>query len=59
MIAIGAVLLNGFPFRYFDVNWPKGLHVVDILVYLATIASVGSGIIYLVQNKHVFVEEKK
>lgn len=59
MIAIGAVLLNGFPFCYFDSSWPAGLRVVDLLVYLATIASVGSGIIYLAQNKHVFVEESK
>ena len=59
MVAIGAVLLNGFPFRYFDNNWPKGLHVADILVYLATLASLISGIIYVVQNRHVFIEERK
>ena len=58
MVAIGAVLLNGFPFRYFDANWPKGLHVADILVYLATAASLISGIIYVVQNKHVFAKEE-
>ena len=58
MIAVGAVLLNGFPFRYFDYNWPKGLHVVDILVYLATAASVLSGIIYIVQNRHVFAKKE-
>ena len=58
MVAIGAVLLNGFPFRYFDANWPQGLHIADFIVYLATIASVVSGIIYVVQNRHVFKEEK-
>lgn len=58
MIAIGAILLNGFPFNYFDASWPKGLHVVDLLVYLATAASIVSGIIYIMQNKNVFVEEK-
>ena len=58
MVAIGAVLLNGFPFRYFDASWPKGLHIADFIVYLATIASVVSGIIYVVQNRHVFKEEK-
>ena len=58
MVAIGAVLLNGFPFRYFDANWPQGLHIVDFIVYLATIASVVSGVIYVVQNRHVFKEEK-
>lgn len=59
MVAIGAVLLNGFPFRYFDANWPAGLHIADFLVYLATIASIVSGVIYVYQNRHVFKEEKK
>ena len=59
MVAIGAVLLNGFPFRYFDAGWPNGLHVVDFLVYLATAASLISGIIYVIQNKHVFKEDKE
>ena len=59
MVAIGAVLLNGFPFRYFDKGWPVGLHIADFLVYLATAASLISGIIYVVQNRHVFKEEKK
>jgi CDP-diacylglycerol--glycerol-3-phosphate 3-phosphatidyltransferase len=57
MIAIGAVLLNDFPFRYFDKGWPVGLHISDILVYLATLASLVSGIIYVIQNKHVFLEK--
>ncbi len=59
MVAIGVVLLNGFPFRYFDVSWPQGLHIADILVYLATLASLLSGIIYVIQNRHVFKEEKE
>ena len=59
MVAIGAVLLNGFPFRYFDASWPNGLHIVDFLVYLATLASLLSGIIYVIQNRHVFKEEKE
>ena len=59
MVAIGVVLLNGFPFRYFDASWPVGLRIADFLVYLATAASLISGIIYVVQNRHVFKEEKK
>ena len=59
MVAIGAVLLNGFPFRYFDASWPVGLHIADILVYLAALASLLSGIIYVVQNRHVFKEDKE
>ena len=57
MVAIGAVLLNDFPFRYFDGMVP-GLQVSDFLVYLATLASLVSGIIYVYQNRHVFKEEK-
>ena len=59
MVAIGVVLLNGFPFRYFDANWPAGLHITDWFVYLATAASLISGIIYVYQNRHVFKESKK
>ena len=59
MVAIGIVLLNGFPFRYFDVNWPAGLHIADFFVYLATAASLISGIIYVIKNRHVFKEEAK
>lgn len=59
MIAIGGILLNGFPFNYFDSGWPKGLHIVDILVYLATAASLFSGAVYIVQNKHVLSDDKK
>lgn len=59
MVAIGVVLLNGFPFRYFDANWPQGLHIADFLVYLATLASLISGIIYVVQNRHVFIDIKE
>ena len=57
MVAIGAVLLNDFPFRYFD-GMVSGLQVSDFLVYLATLASLVSGIIYVYQNRHVFKEEK-
>ena len=59
MVAIGVVLLNGFPFRYFDAGWPAGLHIADFLVYLCTLASLVSGIIYVYQNRHVFKEEKE
>ena len=59
MVAIGAVLLNGFPFRYFDAHWYRGLHIADFIVYIATAASLISGVIYVVQNRHVFKEEKK
>ena len=58
MIAISFVLLNGFPFNYFDANWPAGLHITDFIVYITTLMSIISGIIYVVQNRKVFLENK-
>ena len=55
MIAISLVLLNDFPFSYFDSNWV--IRISDIFVYLATAISIISGLIYIVQNKHVFNEK--
>lgn len=55
MIAIIIVFLNGFPFSYFDYNWPNYLHIGDWLCYIATFFSVLSGIIYVKQNiKYLF-----
>lgn len=53
MIAILVVLLNGFPFSFFDYNWPRYLHISDWLCYIATFFSVLSGVIYVKQNIHV------
>ena len=50
MIAILVVLLNGFPFSFFDYNWPTYLHISDWLCYIATFFSVLSGVIYVKQN---------
>ena len=58
MVAISFVLLNGFPFNYFDKGWPTGLHITDFIVYITTAMSLISGIIYVVQNRKVFLEEK-
>ena len=56
MIAIAFVLLNGWPFYYFDKDWP--VRIVDIFVYLATIVSVISGVIYVYQNREALKENK-
>ena len=56
MVAVSLVLLNGWPFIYFDANWP--VRIADIFVYLCTAASVISGVIYVMQNKQVFKSEK-
>lgn len=55
MIAIPIVLLNGFPFSYFDSNWIKGLRIADFFVYIALFFSVLSGVIYVYQNRKVFL----
>lgn len=57
MVAIPVVLLNGWPFVYFDANWGAG-RIALILIYIATLASLLSGIIYVVQNLSVLKEEK-
>lgn len=59
MIAIPVVLLNDWPFSYFDLNWNSYLRIGNILIYLATAMSLLSGIIYVAQNISVFKEEKK
>ena len=58
MIAIPFVFLNGWPFSYFDANWPSMCHITDILIYLATFASLLSGVIYVVQNRSILVSNK-
>jgi len=58
MVAITVVLLNDFPFYFFDNSWPQGLRISDILVYLCTIASLVSGAIYVISNLKVFKENK-
>ena len=57
MVAISFVLLNGFPFNYFDSSWPAGLHITDFIVYITTAMSFISGVIYVWQNRKVFLTE--
>ena len=61
MVAIGAVLLNDFPFHYiYPKNpYPQYLSVTAFLVYFATLTSLISGIIYVVQNRKAFLEDKQ
>ena len=58
MIAVSLVLLNSWPFSYFDQNWPNNLKIASIFVYLCTIASVVSGVIYMVKYGHVLLGKK-
>lgn len=58
MVAIGAVLLNDFPFHYmYPNNVNPYLTVTAFLVYAATLVSLISGIIYVIQNRKVFAKE--
>lgn len=54
MIAIPMLLLNDWPFYYFDSNLPESLQISNIFFYLATLMSLISGVIYLIQNRSVF-----
>ena len=56
MVAIPVVLLNGFPFSYFDAGWGYG-RIALIFVYLATAMSLASGVIYVIQNRAVLKED--
>ena len=58
MIAIPMLLLNDWPFHYFDNSWAEPLQVSNLFFYAATLMSLISGIIYLKQNKQVFKGEK-
>jgi len=59
MVAIPMLLLNDWPFNYFDKNWPEALQVSNWFFYLATLMSLASGIIYIYQNRKVFKEFSK
>ena len=57
MVAVSFVLLNGWPFIYFDRDWV--VRIADVFVYLATAASLLSGIIYVTKYAYVLKEGKK
>ena len=59
MIAIPMLLLNDWPFSYFDSSWPQALQISNWFFYLATAMSVISGVIYIYQNRNVFKEFSK
>ena len=56
MVAVSLVLLNGWPFIYFDADWP--VRIADIFVYLCTFASVMSGVIYMKRYGYVLKGDK-
>jgi len=52
MIAVTFLFLNDWPFSFLGL--PQYLTVTDLLVYLAALLSLASGVIYIIQNKRVF-----
>lgn len=58
MIAIPMMLLNGWPFNYFDAKWPQTVQISTIFFYLATLMSIISGVIYVYQNRAVLKGNK-
>jgi len=59
MVAIPMLLLNDWPFRYFDHSWPQALQISNWFFYIATAMSIISGVIYVYQNRAVFKEFSK
>ena len=59
MIAIPMLLLNDWPFRYFDSEWHQALQISNWFFYAATIMSIVSGIIYIYQNRNVLKDFSK
>ena len=58
MVAIPFVLVNSWPFAYFDLTWANELRIANILIYIATAMSVVSGIIYVYQNRAVLKNDQ-
>ncbi len=58
MVSISLVFLNGFPFSFFDYGFNPYLKITTIFCYLTTLASLISGIIYVIQNRFVFIGGK-
>ena len=59
MVAIPMLLLNDWPFNYFDSKWPQALQISNWFFYAATVMSIVSGVIYVYQNRNVFKEFSK
>ena len=57
MVALIMILINDFGLSTL-LSLPEGLYLGQIVLYLATIASFISGVIYLIQNRSVFSEMK-
>ena len=57
MVSLILVLVNDFGLSSL-LGLPNGLYIGQIMIYLATLASLLSGVIYVIQNRKVFSETK-
>ena len=57
MVSLIFVLVNDFGLSSL-LGLPDGLYIGQIMIYLATLASLLSGVIYVIQNRKVFSETK-
>ena len=61
MVALPFIMLSDFPFSYFTEKWDLLLRLYCapsvIMIYIATLMSAISGIIYVVQNRSVLKED--
>ena len=57
MIGIIFVLINDLGLDTL-LNIPNNLYIGQVILYVATVVSLISGVIYLVQNRQVFSEMK-
>ena len=57
MVSLILVLVNDFGLSSL-LGLPDGLYIGQIMIYLATLASLLSGVIYVIQNRKVFLETK-
>ena len=58
MVTIPLVLLNDWPFSYFDSFLGEYFSITHIFVYLTTLISIVSGVIYVYQYRKAFIDEK-
>ncbi|MBQ2070321.1 MAG: hypothetical protein II467_05255, partial [Bacilli bacterium] len=61
MVALPFIMLGDFPFSYFTESWDPLLRLYCapsvIMIYIATLMSAISGIVYVVQNRSVLKED--
>lgn len=55
MVAVTFLFLNDWPFSFLGL--PQYLRITDLFVYIAALLSLASGVIYIIQNRKVFLPD--